>query len=378
MRILITTKRAPFEGRGAEQVIWQIGKRFAAAGHRVRFFCPTPEAQSDVPQVDGIDFAFVETHSAATRGMIEFFLRGSRQYPAAYTHFSPDIVYDNPSPFPLHVAHIYGNAIVINKVHAIYRRLAFTCKDHLLVKLGTLLGEESYRLFRNEYFITNSDSTAERLRPLVNTRNNEVVANPIGIDSSEFEYQFSENAMDVLALSKLTPRKGISYLLRAWKTVEQRLPNASLTIAGSGPREEQLHSLARTLRLNRVTFEGFVSETRKHRLLREAGVFVLPTLYEGFGITNLEAMASGCAVVSTDTWGVKDYITHRENGFLVPPQSVNELADAITTVCSTEELRSSLAQAGRETAESYSMTESLDQELEVMESIAAKQHDPIR
>jgi glycosyltransferase involved in cell wall biosynthesis len=370
MRVLLVNKRAPFEGRGAEHVIWEIGKRFADAGHRIRFFCPTPSSKSEIPEISGVEFEFVETSSEPTRGMIEFFLRGARQYRGAYREFEPDVVYDNPSPFPFHAAHVVGDVPVINKVHAVYRSYAFSCKDHPFVKAGTILGEESYRLFRGEHFVTNSVSTATRLRDLVNTAKNELVANPIGINTEDFTYSVPEQSKHVLTVSKLSPRKRIGDLLRAWSDVEDEHPDATLKIAGSGPLESDLHSLRDRLDLHTVTFEGFVSETRKHELLQDAGVFAAPTLYEGFGLSILEAMASGCAVVTTDTWGVRDFVDHEENGLNTPSKSSERFATELARVLSNPGERKRYAEAGRQTAESYSMTESLDRELDHLQSVA--------
>jgi len=370
MRVLLVNKRAPFEGRGAERVIWEIGKRFAEAGHRVRFFCPTPISQSEVPKISGLDFEFVETSSEPPRGMIEFFLRGVWQYRNAYREYEADVVYDNPSPFPFHAAHIIGNVPIINKVHAVYRSYAFACKDHPLVKAGTILGEESYRLIRDEQFVTNSVSTATRLRKLVNTDQNELVANPIGIDAEEFTYSVPDQSKHVLSVSKLSPRKRIGDLLRAWTDVEAEHPDATLTIAGSGPLESELHSLRDRMDLQSVTFEGFVSETRKHELLQDAGVFAAPTLYEGFGLSILEAMASGSAVVTTDTWGVRDFVEHRNNGRMAPPKSPDRFGTELDSVLSNQTERKQYAETGRQTAESYSMAETLDRELDNLESFA--------
>jgi len=370
MRVLLVNKRAPFEGRGAEQVILEIGKRFAGGGHRVRFFCPTPTSQSEAPNISGLDFKFVETSPDPTRGMIEFFLRGVRDYRDAYREFEPDVVYDNPSPFPFHSAHVVGDVPVVNKVHAVYRSYAFTCKDHPLVKAGTILGEETYRLFRSEYFVTNSVSTATRLRELVNTEKNGLVANPIGIDPEEFTYSVPDDSKHVLTVSKLSPRKRIGDLLHAWSDVEDEHPDATLTIAGSGPLESELHSLRDRLDLQTVTFEGFVSEPRKHELLQDAAVFAAPTLYEGFGLSILEAMASGCAVVTTDTWGVRDFVEHGGNGLMVPPKSPERFATELDRILSNQIERKRYGEAGRTTAESYSMAETLDRELDNLESVA--------
>lgn len=370
MRILITNKRAPFEGRGAERIIWSVGQRLATAGHRVRFFSPDPTTDKPVPNRPRIDFKFVETSNDETRSMVEFFLRGAVAYRGAYRGFVPDVVYDNPSPFPFLPAHLYGDATVVSKVHAIYRRLAFACKQHPVVKVGTILGEETYRLLRGEYFVANSESTAERLSQLVDVDRNDIIVNPIGVDTNEFEFTVPEDGSLVVSLSKLSPRKRVGDLLRAWSHLRRRGLDARLVIAGSGPREDALHSMAAELGLKDVKFAGFVTEERKHELLASAGVLVSPTLYEGFGLVNLEAMASGCAVISTETWGVKDYLVDGKNGLTVPPKDPRSLADAIERVLSDDVFRTQLANAGRSTAESFMMEDSLDRELEILADLA--------
>lgn len=369
MRILIINKCAPFEGRGAEQVIWKIGKRFAKAGHQVMFFCPTPDDTESIPDVEGIKFSFVKTSSKSTRGMIEFFVRGPLHYRSIYQKFTPDVVYDNPSPFPFHLAHLYGNTPMINKVHAVYGSYAFSCKEHPLVKIGTIAGEQTYRLFRGEYFITNSESTANRLRSLLDTDRNALIANPIGIDASNFEFHIPSESKQVVSISKLSPRKRISDLLRAWQVVEQNHPDADLTIAGSGPLTQDLYSLRDRLGLQTVSFPGFVSEEQKQTLLHDAALFASPTLYEGFGLSTLEAMASGCAVVASDTWGLKDYLQDGINGVTVPPKSPKLLGAAISSLLTHSGSRVRLAEAGRSTAESYLMSASLERELEYLNAV---------
>jgi glycosyltransferase involved in cell wall biosynthesis len=371
MKVLLINKRAPFEGRGAERVIWQIGKHFAKAGHLVRFFCPNPTGETSIPDIDGLDFHFVNTSGDATRGMIGFFLRGPFHYREAYASFDPDVVYDNASPFPFHFARVFGSAPIVNKVHAVYRSLAFQCKDHPLVKLGTIAGEETYRAFRGEYFVTNSESTMARLKKLVSVDKNKLVANPIGVDASSFECNIPQESDVVVSISKLAPRKRINDLLRAWQFVEQAFPEKTLVIAGSGPRARKLQSLRDELGLTSVDFLGFVSEQRKRELLNGAGVFASPTLYEGFGISNLEAMASGCAVVSSDTWGVRDYLEDGHNGIAVPTKSPHRFSEALREVLGDPDTRRCLAERGRSTAESFSMEESLERELDYLRAVVA-------
>src|SRR5690606_28830121 len=101
----------------------------------------------------------------------------------------------------------------------------------------------------------------------------------------------------VLVLTRLAKVKNVSSVLRAWAAIEPEFPNATLVIAGSGPQESSLKSLARRLRLRTVVFEGQVTTQRKAELLEMAWVYVLPTLHEGFGISIVEAMAAGVPVV---------------------------------------------------------------------------------
>lgn len=365
MKILLINKRAPFDGLGAERVIWDIGKRLAKEGHDVTFFCPVP-TDAEVPTIQGISFEFVEIPGGETRKQIEFFLRAPPKYRDLYRKIQPDLVYDNPSPFPFHLAHWYGDAPVVSKVHTIYRTDAFLAKDHPLVKIGTIAGEETYRLFKDELFIPVSYSTEKRLKKLVDTDRNEIKTNPNGTDTETFYYSFNSSSKQVLYLSKLGKKKGIRILLRAWSEVERTVPDASLIVAGSGPLEKEAKELTADLGLQNVTFEGYVSSKRKKELFENSMIYTLPTYIEGMPLTPLEAMASGCAVVSTDTHGVRDIITGGTNGKLVPPGDPDKLAIGLVELLLQPEKAKTLAQAGHKRAEELTTKKMLDRELEIL------------
>lgn len=366
MKILVIHKVPPFNRGGAEQIIWRTAKRLAEEGHEIVFYSPTGSMDRDPPDISGIKFHWLSTSNTETRSQYEFFIKGASDYLSAFQSINPDLVYDNICPFPFHVAHFYGEVDVISKVHAIYRLDAITCKHHWPVKIGTILGEETYRLFSDELFVTNSKSTQERLSNIVDTDDNQIISNPIGIEPDDFNFCPDMGSDIVLSLSKLSPRKDIGTLLKAWKQVENEHSSAQLIIAGSGPLESELKSLAHELNLRRVNFEGFVSESRKHELLEKALIYTLPTLYEGFGISNLEAMASGCAVVSTNTWGVKDYLADGCNGIVIDKKSPNKLAKGILRLLNDRRLVKRLMRNGRETANLYTIQDSLDREVSII------------
>ncbi|HZA24391.1 MAG TPA: glycosyltransferase, partial [Dehalococcoidia bacterium] len=98
-----------------------------------------------------------------------------------------------------------------------------------------------------------------------------------------------------------------------------------------------------------------------------ADLFVLPSLYEGFGIPLLEAMACGCPVVTSTTCSPPEVVGGA--GFLVDPLDVNEVAAGICEVLCNSELRNTLAIRGLERAKEFSWEKCARQTLKVLESV---------
>jgi glycosyltransferase involved in cell wall biosynthesis len=117
----------------------------------------------------------------------------------------------------------------------------------------------------------------------------------------EFEkYKIKKKEPFVLFVGRLTKQKGLEYLIKA----ARGLPETNFLLAGSGEEEKNLKSMAS----KNVKFLGFVPEKKLIDLYSRALVFCLPSVGETFGFVQLEAMASGCAIVSTmplDYSGIK-------------------------------------------------------------------------
>jgi rhamnosyl/mannosyltransferase len=180
---------------------------------------------------------------------------------------------------------------------------------------------------------------------------------PFGIDPEAFALRDREQEVVerlrqahgrplALFLGVLRPYKGLQILLRAMAKV-----HGHLLVAGRGPHRAELEALGRRLGIaDRVTFVGEVSETERRLLLHACDVFVLPSLdrSESFGITQLEAMACGKPVISSDLpTGVRVVNRHLTTGLLVPPGNSDALAEALNRLMGDERLRSELGQAAR-------------------------------
>ncbi|MBK7874483.1 MAG: glycosyltransferase family 4 protein [Planctomycetes bacterium] len=149
----------------------------------------------------------------------------------------------------------------------------------------------------------------------------------------------------LLVLATLVERKGIDVLLGALAALRARGLDPVLWIAGDGPAREKLEELARALELGeRVRFLGRRADAPD--LLGACDVFVLPARKEGLGVSALEAMAAGRAVVASRVGGLAEAVLDEESGLLVPPDDVRALADALERVLRDAELRARLAAGG--------------------------------
>lgn len=156
----------------------------------------------------------------------------------------------------------------------------------------------------------------------------------------------------VVACGRLHDQKGFSYLIEAMAKVRQTVP-ARLWIVGEGPLRPTLERQIRRLGLEgSVRLLGFRSNP--YALMAAADVFVLSSLYEGFGNVVAEAMACGVPVVSTDCpHGPADILAGGEAGILVPPRDAAALAVGILRVLYEPGLAEQLVERGRKQSQLY-------------------------
>ena len=158
----------------------------------------------------------------------------------------------------------------------------------------------------------------------------------------------------VLAIGRAEPRKDLPLLVRAFDRVAAGHPDLDLVIAGpEGWGEEALRAAIGGARHRaRIRRLGWLSDVGKAELLAGAAVFAYPSVYEGFGIPPLEAMAAGVPVVATAAGGIPEAVG--EAGVLVPVGDADALAAALLQVLEDPALRSRLVAAGRHRVAGFS------------------------
>jgi glycosyltransferase involved in cell wall biosynthesis len=185
--------------------------------------------------------------------------------------------------------------------------------------------------------------------------NNPAVPEEIEKLSSESvaEIVFHEGVPVVLFVGRLSRVKGVDSLLKAFSRVAGQR-EARLVVLGEGDEKAGLRRLSSDLGLDsKVHFLGYKENPYKY--MKNATLFVLPSLYEGFGIVLVEAMACGIPVVATKSYkGIEDIVADEKSGLLVPVGDENALASAIIRLLDDSGLRALLAEEGKKRAIEFS------------------------
>lgn len=153
----------------------------------------------------------------------------------------------------------------------------------------------------------------------------------------------------ILYLGTLEPRKNLDTLLRAYARIPQRDTVKLALAGGAGWRTRQLFALIEELNLERdVILPGYVPGDSLAMWYNSAEIFVYPSLYEGFGLPVLEAMACGTPVVASNTTSLPEAVG--PGGILLPPMNTDAWASTLTRLLSEAATRAKLGAQGREWA----------------------------
>jgi glycosyltransferase involved in cell wall biosynthesis len=171
----------------------------------------------------------------------------------------------------------------------------------------------------------------------------------------------------ILFVGTLQPRKNIAKLIEAFSQLKNK--NTQLVIVGKKGWlwEEIFNAPAKFGVLERVKFLDFVSNEDLPGLYKNALCFVLPSLYEGFGLPVLEAMKFGCPTVISNVSSLPE--VGGDASLYFDPQSVDDIAQKIEMVVSDEKLRAEMVKKGYNQVKQFSWEKTAKQTLKVLEDL---------
>jgi len=172
----------------------------------------------------------------------------------------------------------------------------------------------------------------------------------------------------ILSVGSLEPGKNRTTLLKAFAELRRRGIRQKLVVAGQQAwKYDADFGLAEGLGLtNEVVFTGYVEPEEMPVLYNAADLFVFPSLYEGFGLPVLEAMACGVPVVASNTSAIPEVAA--DAALLVDPQNTGTLCDAMERILNDQDLRATLRQRGLERASTFSWERAARETIAVYEA----------
>ncbi len=372
MRIGFFTETFYPQSNGVVTSIESFGGELVRRGHRVHVFCPFqgdgerlgmkvhgfpsvtfkpyPEFKVALPVLKRIpELDIVHTHGPFTMGSLGLAVAKKRKIHAISTFHTllPEYV-----DYVTKIDYLKG---VLEKVMWSYLKRHYRWYDLVISPSNAIkrILEEKTGLERIEVLPTGVD--VKKLKPTPRKKAREKLGIP-------------EEENVLLFLGRLSYEKSIDDVIRAVRGHE----SITLYIAGRGPAEPDLKTLARKLRVKNVKFLGFVPEEEKALYYSAADAFVMPSRTDTQGLVVLEAMACGCPVIAADALALPEFVDHGKNGYLYDPEKPEEIASLfLENITMLRRMR----KTARMTAEEYSVEAQTSKLEKVYEEVLAS---PVR
>ena len=237
---------------------------------------------------------------------------------------------------------INSNPLFIREIHFTrnYRSLhARNLFEKISAKIGDFIDYKlSIKRYNSIVVLTEQDKNENW------NNNKKIIAIPNPIKSLPYKTSTIENKK-VIAAGRLTHQKNFASLIRSWNSVVKNHPDWSLEIYGDGAEYNNLLTLISNLKLEKHVF----LKGHSYNILEEmanASIFTLTSAFEGFGLVIVEAMSCGLPVISYNCpCGPKDIISDGTDGFLVPLNDEQCLAEKINLLIENEALRKQMSEA---------------------------------
>ncbi len=186
---------------------------------------------------------------------------------------------------------------------------------------------------------------------------------------SKIKTKYTKNPY-ILYVGTLQPRKNITTLIQAFAKFKEQSPEFRLIVAGKkGWLFESIFNLVKELKLNRdVSFTDYVTDQQVAFLYKNAFCFVLPSLYEGFGIPILEAMSFGCPVISSFASSLPE--VGGDACLYFDTQNSEDLVEKLDMLKKDEKLRNGLVQKGKKRVKEFSWKKCAEQTLLIIQEAA--------
>ena len=249
---------------------------------------------------------------------------------------------------------------------------------------------EWYMCYEAWKVIVCSSHMSEEVSGIFGLPKDKIEVLPNGVEANQFadsvenvrrngKEAFNEPGRLILYVGRLVPEKGVQVLLDAMPTIIRDAPDVRLAIVGTGPAEDMIRSRSNELGIaDRVHMYGFVEDEVRNELYAKASVAVVPSLYEPFGITALEAMAAKVPLVTSNAGGLDEIVKHEFNGLKFAASNVDSLAHNVLRLLTFPELGEHIVEnAYKDVTSNYDWSQIASKTIDIYRNVidSAKQNN---
>jgi len=389
LRILTIAHNYPrFTGDRAGAFVARIAQGAAAQGHQVEVIAPhapgiatdeeiagvrlrrfryAPEPLERVAYTGGLHQGTLRSPLAAL-AFPGFLLAFSHAVRAAVRRFRPDLI---------HAHWWFPGGWFASRERLPY---LVTChgSDVRLLERSALVRKLARPVFRRAARVTTVSSfLAEDIGRMLPTVESAVQVTPMPVDVNSFLLGTGSKKVEpprILFAGNLVPTKGVDVLLRAVAELQRRGVACQLKILGEGAARSELETLARELGITpRITWAPFAPQAQMPAEYGTSTVTVLPSRgqAEGLGLTLVEALMAGSAVVGTPAGGIPEVVLHERTGLISRDGDAQDLATQIQRLLIDVPLRERLTRAGKEhVLRNHSPNTAIGRFLEIYDAVA--------
>lgn len=201
---------------------------------------------------------------------------------------------------------------------------------------------------------------------------------PFGVDIDVFkplENKYEEKNNIVIGTVKTLEKiYGIDYLIKAFSILCKKYENITLEIAGTGSQREYLNKLCSDLNIaNKVTFLGYISQKQVVEAFNRFDVAVIPSDFESFGVSAVEAQACGTATIVSDAGGLPEATCPNKSSIVIERGNISQLQEAMDKLILNKELRDSMGKYGRKyVVEKYNVKDNFEKVNNIYKNLLKK------
>jgi 1,4-alpha-glucan branching enzyme len=360
--LLLTWEFPPSVYGGLGKHVWELSASLAAQGHEITVVTPNSPGAPSFEKMEGMEIIrvkeaaplYLDFHlyiGKVNMDMVERVLEGSNQdwdlihahdWSAGYAARALKRQLSIPLITSIHALESGRNSLLTEnqqRTHDLEKALAeqsdeiIVCSNYMKQKVQSLTTED-----KNISVIPNGVKLAE----------------PNNSSIHEFLKRYRYTHL-ILTMGRMVPEKGFLTFLEAAQLLLKQYPDALFALAGKGPLLQEYRELSHKMGLGKsALFVGFLNESEKATMLSLCDIFVVPSIYEPFGITALEGMYAEKPVIASRAGGLATIITDSETGLFFSAGDKNSLLEKLELLMENPSLRDELGKkAKKEVVEKY-------------------------